>query len=98
MSWSALERSRARAFVNEVCPLGSPNGARFVPPAYYIASKFEDLYSVDVSDLFRVCGRAYTRHQILDMEIEVLTCIHFRVCVCGVLDVLSACVCVCVEA
>lgn len=53
---------------------------------------------MDVSDLFRVCGRAYTRHQILDMEIEVLTCIHFRVCVCGVLDVLSACVCVCVEA
>jgi cyclin B len=43
-----------------------------------IAAKYEEIYPPKISDLVYICDKAYTKDEILEMEIVVLTVLEFR--------------------
>jgi len=47
--------------------------------ALLVASKFEDIHPPEVDDLIYVCDNAYTRDDMLDLEVSMLTALNFRI-------------------
>lgn len=47
--------------------------------ALLIASKYEDIFPPEVKELVYICDRAYTHQDLLDMEIEILKVLQYRV-------------------
>lgn len=48
--------------------------------ALLIAAKFEELYPPGVADFVYVTDKAYTKDEVLRMEVSILTVLDFRVC------------------
>lgn len=48
--------------------------------AMLIASKFEEIYPPEVADFVYITDNAYTRNEILQMEVVILTVLKFTVC------------------
>jgi cyclin B len=46
-----------------------------------IASKYEEIYPPELRDLVYICDRAYTRHEILEMEEEILKTLEYQITV-----------------
>jgi len=46
--------------------------------ATLIASKYEEIYPLEINKLVYVCDNAYTRNEIMDMEIVVLSVLDFK--------------------
>jgi cyclin B len=46
--------------------------------ATLIAAKYEEIFPPKISDLVYICDRAYTRNEILEMELVVLTTLEFK--------------------
>lgn len=46
--------------------------------AMLIATKYEEIYPPTVKDLIHVTQNRFTRTQILDMEMQILTCLEFK--------------------
>jgi len=46
--------------------------------ATLIAAKYEEIYPPKISDLVYICDKAYTKHEILEMEMAVLTVLEFQ--------------------
>ena len=44
-----------------------------------VASKYEEIYAPEVKDFEYITDKAYTTHQILEMEKKVLSCVNFNV-------------------
>jgi len=45
-----------------------------------IAAKFEEMYPPQIADLVHVTDKAYTRDDILKMEVSILTALDFKIC------------------
>lgn len=45
-----------------------------------IASKYEEIYAPEVGDFEYICDGAFTRQQILDMEVTVLQALQYEIC------------------
>lgn len=45
-----------------------------------IAAKFEEMYPPQVADLVHVTDKAYSRADILQMEVSILTALDFKIC------------------
>lgn len=45
--------------------------------AVLIASKYEEIYPTETSQLVYICDNTYTKDEILKMEIEILTAVNF---------------------
>lgn len=45
-----------------------------------IASKYEEIYAPEVRDFEYICDGAFTRQEILDMEVGVLNTLNFDIC------------------
>lgn len=46
--------------------------------ATLVSSKFEEIYPPEIRDLVYICDRAYTKDDIITMEVEMLTCLEFN--------------------
>ncbi|KAF7492612.1 G2/mitotic-specific cyclin-B, partial [Sarcoptes scabiei] len=46
--------------------------------ALFVAAKFEEVYYPDVKDFVVICDNSYTKREILQMEIKILTLIDFE--------------------
>jgi len=48
--------------------------------ALLIAAKFEEMYPPQISDLVYVTDKAYSRDDIIKMEVSILTALDFKIC------------------
>jgi len=48
--------------------------------ALLIAAKYEEVYPPQIKDFVYVTDKAYTREDILKMEVAILTALHFKIC------------------
>lgn len=48
--------------------------------AMLIATKYEEIYPPTVKDFIFMSKNAYSKAQILDMEMQILSCIEFQIC------------------
>jgi len=46
--------------------------------ATLIAAKYEEIYPPEINDLVYICDKAYTKNEIVEMEIVVLTVLEFQ--------------------
>jgi hypothetical protein len=44
-----------------------------------IASKYEEIYPPELRDLVYICDRAYTKHDIIEMEETILKCLEYNI-------------------
>lgn len=49
--------------------------------ALLIAAKYEEIYAPEVKDCVYLCERAYSRQDVLDMEVEILQQLNFMITV-----------------
>ena len=47
----------------------------------WIAAKYEEIYPPDLSDFLQVSENKFTRHQVLEMEKEILQKLNFKITV-----------------
>lgn len=48
--------------------------------ALLVASKFEELYPPQIHDFVYVTDKAYTREEVITMEVRMLTALEFKIC------------------
>lgn len=46
--------------------------------ALLVAAKFEEIYYPDIKEICIICDNAYSKHEILQMEIQILTILDFQ--------------------
>lgn len=47
--------------------------------AYFISSKYEEIYACEIVDIISFCDRAYDRKEIIDMELNILSVLGFNI-------------------
>lgn len=47
--------------------------------ALFIACKYEEIYYPEIRDFVYICDKAFSKNQILDMELEILVALNFEV-------------------
>lgn len=45
--------------------------------ALLIASKYEDIYAIEIKSIVLICNKTYKREEILDMELSILITLDF---------------------
>jgi len=48
--------------------------------ALLVAAKFEEIYPPKISDLVYVTDKAYSKDDIIKMEVSILSCLDFKIC------------------